>query len=196
MYIVIDNQDSFVYNLVSYMRILQKNVKIIPGKEITIEEIDNDIEKVDGIIISPGPGKPDEYQDVRVFIQHYAGIVPILGVCLGHQMIGSVFGANVIKGKPMHGKVTEIFHNEQGIFNKIDNPCRVTRYHSLIVSKNDLPEVLDVCAVSAMGEIMAMKHKDYPVYGVQFHPEACPGPQDSGELFERFIKMMRREKNA
>ncbi len=194
MYIVIDNQDSFVYNLVSYMRILERDVRVISGEKIVIEEIDSNLENVEGIIISPGPGKPDEYEDVRVFIQHYAGSVPILGVCLGHQMIGSIFGASVIKGKPMHGKVTELFHNEKGIFNKIENPYRVTRYHSLIISKVDFPEVLDICAVSDTGDIMAIKHKKYPIYGVQFHPEALLS-ENGIELLQNFIDICKLYKD-
>ena len=109
-------------------------------------------------------------------------------------MIGSIFGASVIKGKPMHGKVTELFHNEKGIFNKIENPYRVTRYHSLIISKVDFPEVLDICAVSDTGDIMAIKHKKYPIYGVQFHPEALLS-ENVIELLQNFIDICKLYKD-
>lgn len=171
MHLIIDNYDSFVYNLVSYFHELGQETILYKNDEITIEEI-NKI-KPEGIVISPGPKSPTKSGMSEEIVKEFHGKIPILGVCLGHQVIGHVFGADIVKGeRPMHGKVTPINHNNNGLFIDIPSPYFVTRYHSLVVEQRNLSDDIQIDAKDENGTIMALSHKQYPVYGVQFHPEA------------------------
>lgn len=171
MFLMIDNYDSFVYNLVRYFKEL--------GEEIVVkrnDEIDNRyIEKLNpkGIIISPGPKNPIEAGECLKVIDGFKGKIPILGICLGHQCIGHYFGGNVVKGeKPVHGKVSEVTHNNKGVFKNVKNPLKVTRYHSLVVDRETLPSELEITCETNDKVIMGLRHKRFHVEGVQFHPEA------------------------
>lgn len=169
MILVIDNYDSFVENLARYIRELNHETFVIRNDAITIHEIEK--LKPSHIVLSPGPCSPDEAGICLALIEHFAGEIPILGVCLGHQAIGQAFGAKVVRAiKPMHGKTSLITHQQKQIFANIFSPLTVARYHSLIVQ--EVPDCLEVTATSKEGEIMALQHRKYPIYGVQFHPES------------------------
>lgn len=171
MILVIDNYDSFTYNLVQYLKQLDGNVVVKRNDEITTEEI----AALDPlmILISPGPKTPDEAGISLDVVRHFAGAIPILGICLGHQTIAGMFGAAIVKAQePVHGKVHAIRHTGKGVFHGLKSPLNVTRYHSLIVEKGSLPENLDVTAWTEEGEIMGFLHKEELIEGVQFHPEA------------------------
>lgn len=168
---MIDNNDSFVYNLVSYFEKLGQEVLVENIKSISIEKLD--ISGLGGIIISPGPGTPEQAAVSKKAIQLYGGRLPILGVCLGHQVIAHSFGGSVIKGKrPMHGKISKLSNNGLRLFKNLPDRFFVTRYHSLVVDMSKLPADFMIDATSADGEVMAISHQKQPVYGVQFHPEA------------------------
>ncbi|MFW6287895.1 MAG: anthranilate synthase component II [bacterium] len=191
MILVIDNYDSFTYNLYQYLAQLDE-VLVFRNDQITIE----DIEKMSPshIVISPGPGRPDDAGISRNIIAEFKDKVPILGVCLGHQCIAEVFGAEIIKAdKPLHGKMSDIYlkgENENDLFlNDINNPFTATRYHSLIVKKESLPEELLILAETSDNIVMALKHKKYPVYGLQFHPESIM--TESGmKIIQNFVKLI------
>jgi len=171
MILLIDNYDSFTYNLVQYLSELGACVRVYRNDRIGIKEIKRI--KPSHIVISPGPGRPDEAGISKAVIDEFKRSVPILGVCLGHQCIGEVFGGRVVRAKIlMHGKTSLIRHNGQGIFRGVENPFEATRYHSLIIERRTLPKCLDITADTKEKEIMAVRHKDYPVWGVQFHPES------------------------
>ena len=171
MLLMIDNYDSFVYNLVRYFEELGEEIKVVRNDKITIKEIKE--MNIDGIVISPGPKSPKEAGISMEIIDNFKGELPILGICLGHQCIGQYFNANVRKGKePVHGKMFYINHNEEGLFENVKNPIRVTRYHSLIVDKDNLPSCLEITSETQDEVIMGIKHKEYEIHGVQFHPEA------------------------
>lgn len=171
MLLMIDNYDSFVYNLVRYFNELGEEIEVYRNDKITLDFIEK--KKYAGIVLSPGPKNPREAGLCLDIIEKFKDKVPILGICLGHQCIGYYFGGKVIEGRePVHGKLSYIIHNEKGIFKDIRNPLRVTRYHSLVVSEDDLPKELLVTAKTMDGIIMGLRHKIYPIYGVQFHPEA------------------------
>lgn len=172
MIIVIDNYDSFTYNLVQYLGELGADLKVYRNDKITIDEIKK--LKPARIVISPGPGKPKDAGISEDVIRSFGRTVPILGVCLGHQAIGEVFGGRVTLAKRiMHGKTSLIFHDRKGLFKGIKNPFEATRYHSLIVGRKCFPKVLKITARTRDdGEIMGLEHKAYPIYGVQFHPES------------------------
>ena len=189
MLLMIDNYDSFVYNLVRYFEELGEEIKVVRNDKITIKEIKE--MNIDGIVISPGPKSPKEAGISMEIIDNFKGELPILGICLGHHCIGQYFNANVRKGKePVHGKMFYINHNEEGLFENVKNPIRVTRYHSLIVDKDNLPSCLEITSETQDEVIMGIKHKEYEIHGVQFHPEACAGPLDTDALFDEFEKMM------
>lgn len=193
MYLMIDNYDSFVYNLARYMEELGERIEVVRNDRITLQRVEALLLAggLEGILISPGPKSPKDCGNCREIVANMAGCVPILGVCLGHQIIGSVFGAEVKKGaRPMHGKVTEITTNRQGLFRDLPETYEVTRYHSLVVSREKLPDTLVVDAVSEDGVIMGMHHRDLPVYGVQFHPEAVL-TQYGHELLGNYRKICR-----
>lgn len=187
MYFMLDNYDSFVYNLSAYFRELGQEILVKREKEITLSELE--AMNPEGIILSPGPGKPSDAAASLQILEKFKGKIPILGVCLGHQAIGYYFGAGVKKGEcPMHGKLTEIHHRSRGLFAGIPQEFRATRYHSLVVDGEHLPGALDVEAVSAEGVVMGISHKIYPIYGVQFHPEAVL-TEYGLKLLENFTKI-------
>ncbi len=171
MILLLDNYDSFVYNLERYAVELGFHCMVVRNDKITIDAIL--AMQPSHIILSPGPCSPNE-AGVSLEVVKKCGIdIPIFGVCLGHQAIGQAFGGKVVAAnQPMHGRASYIYHNHKGIFEQVENPLQVARYHSLIVEKESLPECLEILALSEQGEIMALRHKVYPIYGVQFHPES------------------------
>ncbi|MFB0847392.1 aminodeoxychorismate/anthranilate synthase component II [Paenibacillus oleatilyticus] len=171
MILVIDNYDSFTYNLVQYLGELGEKIEVRRNDEIDLEGIE--ALKPDHILISPGPCTPNEAGISLSLIERFKGRIPILGVCLGHQSIGQAFGGEVIRAERlMHGKTSEIFHDGQGVFKDMPSPFTATRYHSLIVKKETLPDCFVITAETAEGEIMGLRHKAYLIEGVQFHPES------------------------
>ena len=169
--LVIDNYDSFTYNLVQYLGELGVEPIVVRNDAITIEEAR--ALSPDGMLLSPGPGRPEDAGMLCAAITAFAGVVPVLGVCLGHQAIGQVYGGNVV-GAPhlVHGKTSPIAHNNEGVFAGLPNPLAATRYHSLIIERETLPEVLSITATTDDGMIMGVRHKSLDVEGVQFHPES------------------------
>jgi anthranilate synthase/aminodeoxychorismate synthase-like glutamine amidotransferase len=168
---MIDNYDSFTYNLVQYLGELGANLVVHRNDKITLDQIE--ALAPEKIVISPGPCTPREAGISCDLIRQFAGRVPLLGVCLGHQCIGDVFGGDVVRaGRLMHGKTSMIHHNGEQIFEDLDNPFEATRYHSLIVKKETLPDCFELTAWTDQDEIMGLRHKDYPIWGVQFHPES------------------------
>ncbi|MFH1202782.1 MAG: aminodeoxychorismate/anthranilate synthase component II [Candidatus Omnitrophota bacterium] len=171
MILMIDNYDSFTYNLVQYLGELGQDLKVFRNDKISIAQIKK--LKPDYIVISPGPGRPEDAGISNKVIREFSGKIPILGVCLGHQCIGYCFGGKIIQAdRLMHGKTSMIYHNKRGIFKGLNNPFEATRYHSLIVKRKGLPAVLEITAWTKDGEIMGLRHKSYKVFGVQFHPES------------------------
>ncbi|MDJ0557296.1 MAG: aminodeoxychorismate/anthranilate synthase component II [Microcoleaceae cyanobacterium MO_207.B10] len=178
MIIVIDNYDSFTYNLVQYLGELgaelavAANVKVYRNDKISLAEIRE--LKPDGVVISPGPGRPEDAGISEALIKELGANLPILGVCLGHQSIGQVFGGKVVAAPElMHGKTSQIYHNGIGIFHGLENPITATRYHSLVIEKESCPEILEITGWVEDGTIMGIRHKNYPhIQGVQFHPES------------------------
>lgn len=187
MILMIDNYDSFTYNLVQYLGELGQDVRVYRNDALSIK----DIKKLnpDKIVISPGPGRPEDAGITCEVIREFSGKIPILGVCLGHQAIGYAFGGKIVGAKKlMHGKTSKIYHNKKGIFKNIPNPFLATRYHSLIVDKKNLPECLEIIASTKENEIMGLKHKEYPLWGVQFHPESIL-TKSGKQLLDNFIKI-------
>jgi len=176
MILMIDNYDSFTYNVVQYLGELKADVKVVRNDEITIEQIR--ALAPEKIVISPGPCTPHEAGISMPTIEAFAGQIPILGICLGHQSIGAVFGGNVIRARQvMHGKTSQIYHKGGGVFKDIPSPYTATRYHSLIIEKETLPDCLEITAWTqhadgSVDEIMGVRHKTFAVEGVQFHPES------------------------
>ena len=193
MIIVIDNYDSFTYNLVQYLGELgeefpvAKQIKVYRNDKIDLETIRR--LKPDGIVISPGPGRPDDAGISLEIIKELGPTLPVLGVCLGHQCIGQVFGGRVIAAPVlMHGKTSEIYHSAEGVFQGLDKPFNATRYHSLIVERDNLPDTLEITAWIEDGMIMGLRHRDYPhIQGVQFHPESILTSQGKA-LLQNFVK--------
>ena len=171
MLLMIDNYDSFTYNLVQYLSLLGEDVLVKRNNMVTVLEI---LELAPGyMVLSPGPGIPDEAGIMLQAIQQYAGKMPILGVCLGLQAIGRAFGGRIVKARaPMHGKISLIYHDGKSIFAGLPSPFKAVRYHSLIVERETLPPALEVTAWTEAGEIMGLRHRHLPVEGVQFHPES------------------------
>jgi len=171
MILVIDNYDSFTYNLVQYLGELGSDLEVYRNDKITIEGIKK--RAPDKILISPGPGEPRDAGISEEVIRSFAGLVPILGVCLGHQAIGEVYGAKIVGAKTlMHGKTSAIHHDGKGLFKDVKNPFDATRYHSLVIDRSSMPDVLRITAETKDKEIMALEHVKLPIYGVQFHPES------------------------
>ena len=171
MILVIDNYDSFTYNLVQYFGELGADPLVRRNDEITLAEIET--LNPERICISPGPCTPKEAGISNEVIRQFAGRYPILGVCLGHQCLGDVYGGEVVRaGRLMHGKTSPIIHNEKDLFEGLPNPFEATRYHSLLVRRESLPDSLEITAETAEGEIMGLRHKQLPLWGVQFHPES------------------------
>ncbi|MCU0651053.1 MAG: aminodeoxychorismate/anthranilate synthase component II [Candidatus Omnitrophica bacterium] len=185
MILMIDNYDSFTYNLVQYLGELGQTLEVIRNDKITCDRIKKI--KPARIIISPGPGSPEDAGISCPVIKEFAGSVPILGVCLGHQCIGSVFGGKIIRAKRlMHGKLSPVFHNGKTIFKNVSNPFSATRYHSLIIENKSVPACLEVIARTKENEIMAVMHKTLPVWGVQFHPESIM-TQEGKKILQNFL---------
>ncbi|ALP04927.1 TPA: aminodeoxychorismate/anthranilate synthase component II [Clostridioides difficile] len=185
MILMIDNYDSFVYNLVQYIEELGEAVVVKRNNEIKISDIEELNPEV--IVLSPGPCSPKEAGICIDIVEHFKGKKPILGICLGHQTIGHVFGGDIIKAQqPVHGKVYSINHTNKGVFRGLKNPLNVTRYHSLIVDSNTVPKELEITAITDKGEIMGIRHKKYLIEGVQFHPEAILS-EYGHEMLKNFI---------
>lgn len=187
MILMIDNYDSFTYNLVQYLGELGQELKVVRNDEIKVSDIRK--LKPGKIVVSPGPGSPEEAGiSVRV-IQEYAGKIPILGVCLGHQSIGYAFGGKIVRAsRLMHGKTSLIYHNGKEIFSGLTNPFDATRYHSLLVERKSLPACLEITAETREKEIMGLRHKKYAIYGVQFHPESIL-TKEGKKILDNFIKI-------
>lgn len=186
MIVLIDNYDSFTYNLVQYFGELGQEVRVFRNDAITIEEIE--ALAPDHLVISPGPCTPNEAGISLEAIRYFAGRLPILGVCLGHQAIGQVFGGKVVRAKTlMHGKVSLLTHDGSGMFAGIEQETPVTRYHSLVVERKSFPNALTMTA-EADGEIMALRHKQLPIVGVQFHPEAIL-TRDGKQMLKNFLEL-------
>jgi len=187
MLLVIDNYDSFTYNLVQYFGELGADPQVKRNDAITPDEVEK--MKPQKIVISPGPGRPEEAGISMELIRKFGGKIPILGVCLGHQCMGEVYGGKVVRaGRLMHGKTSPIQHDGKGVFQGLPNPFEATRYHSLIVEKNSVPSCLEVCAETAEGEIMGLRHREYPVHGVQFHPESILS-KEGKDILANFLKI-------
>jgi para-aminobenzoate synthetase component II len=186
MILMIDNYDSFTYNLVQYMGELGADIRVERNDQITIDEIESLNPKK--IVISPGPCTPDKAGVSVAVIRYFAGKVPLLGVCLGHQSVGVAFGGEVIKaGKLMHGKTSEVRHDGKTLFKNLPNPFTATRYHSLVLNRKTLPDCFEISAESDDNEIMGIRHKELPVEGVQFHPESILTPNGK-DLLRNFIE--------
>ena len=192
MLLMIDNYDSFTYNVVQYFGELGADVKVFRNDEITIEEIA--ALNPDHLVISPGPCTPNEAGISVKAIEHFAGKLPILGICLGHQSIGQAFGGDIIRaGQVMHGKVSDVYHEDKSVFNGLDKPFVATRYHSLVIDKDTIPDCLEITAWTqnedgSMEEIMGVQHKTLPIHGVQFHPESIL-TQQGHDLLNNFLKI-------
>ena len=194
MILVIDNYDSFTYNLVQYLGTLGAEVEVHRNDAITAEQIAG--RNPDGLVISPGPGEPKDAGISEDAIRTLAGRLPILGVCLGHQALGEVYGGKVVRApRLMHGKTSPILHRGRGLFAGLDNPFDATRYHSLIVERESLPPVLEVMAWTPEGEVMALKHKEHETWGVQFHPESVL-TRSGMPLIQNFLTLCRQNKGA
>lgn len=202
MILLLDNYDSFTYNIVQYLQQLGAVVEVAENDKVSLA----DIEKLNpaAIVLGPGPGTPNEAGITLQCIQHFAGKLPLLGVCLGHQAIAQCFGAQIVHAPQiMHGRTSQVFHDQRGVFEGLDNPTEFTRYHSLIIDKNSLPDCLMISAWTSAGankenssvsynknaadEIMGIRHKHLPIEGVQFHPESILS-QAGLQLFENFLQ--------
>lgn len=187
MLLIIDNYDSFTYNLVQYFYMLGQTVLVYPHDAITVPEIAE--LHPEFIVISPGPGNPTQAGVSLQVIDAFKGIIPILGVCLGHQCIGEYCGGKIVQAQHiMHGKTSQISHTGQRLFSGLNQPLTVTRYHSLVIDPNALPDDLVIDAVTHQGEIMAVSHRTLPLYGVQFHPESILSEQGLA-LLKNFLKV-------
>ncbi len=186
MLLMIDNYDSFTYNLVQYFGELGQDVHVHRNDEITLEQIR--AMQPEKIVISPGPCTPNEAGISVPLIHEFAGKIPLLGVCLGHQSIGQAFGGNIIKAKTlMHGKTSLIHHTSKGVFKDLPNPYTATRYHSLVIERETIPDCLEITAWTEDGEIMGVKHKTLAIEGVQFHPESIL-TEHGHDLLNNFLK--------
>ena len=180
MVLVIDNYDSFTYNLVQYLGELGAKMQVFRNDKITLDQIEEMGPRK--ILMSPGPGTPDNAGICLSLVRQFSGVIPMLGVCLGHQAIGQAFGGEIIRAPYlMHGKVSQIHHDGRTLFQSLENPFTATRYHSLIVKRENLPDCLEISAETEDGLIMGFRHRTHPVEGVQFHPESILTP--SGKKF-------------
>jgi anthranilate synthase/aminodeoxychorismate synthase-like glutamine amidotransferase len=187
MLLLIDNYDSFTYNLAQYFGELGCDVLVKRNDEISIDEIA--VLGPEHICVSPGPCTPGEAGISKEVILQFGQHIPILGVCLGHQCVAEAYGGKVVRGlRPMHGKSSRITHDRSALFSDLSNPFAAARYHSLAVERNSLPACLEITAESEEGEIMALRHRDFPVYGVQFHPESVLTP-DGRTILARFLAL-------
>ncbi|MGV6806900.1 MAG: anthranilate synthase component II [bacterium] len=190
MILMIDNYDSFTYNVVQYLAELKADVRVVRNDEISVADIE---QLAPGkIVISPGPCTPNEAGISVETIQHFAGKIPMLGICLGHQSIGQAFGGEVVRAREvMHGKTSPIYHKDTGVFSGLGNPFEATRYHSLIIDRATLPECLEVtawtqCEDGSMDEIMGVRHREFDIQGVQFHPESIL-TEHGHDLLQNFL---------
>jgi anthranilate synthase/aminodeoxychorismate synthase-like glutamine amidotransferase len=188
MLLVIDNYDSFTYNLVQFLGELGAEMRVFRNDEITLDDIENDL-RPEKIVISPGPGTPDDAGVSLNVLRALGERTPILGVCLGHQAIGQVFGGRVIRApEPVHGKPIEIEHDGRTIFAGLSDNFKAARYHSLVVERESLPDCLEISAASPDGLIMGLRHKTYKIEGVQFHPESILTPEGK-KLLQNFLNL-------
>ncbi|MGI8556540.1 MAG: anthranilate synthase component II [Pyrinomonadaceae bacterium] len=188
MLLVIDNYDSFTYNLVQYLGELGAEMQVRRNDEVTLEEIENKL-KPARILISPGPGTPDEAGVSLAVLKRFSDKIPILGVCLGHQAIGQIFGGRVVRAPlPVHGKPTTISHDTKGVFAGLNQNFQAGRYHSLIVERESLPDELEISAVSPDNLIMGLRHKTLKIEGVQFHPESIL-TDEGKKLLQNFLNL-------
>lgn len=191
MLLFIDNYDSFTYNIVQYLAELGQNVQVRCNDEIGLDEIAR--LNPEYLVIGPGPCSPKEAGISVPAMQHFAGKLPILGVCLGHQSIGEAFGGNIIRAQTlMHGKTSPVFHHNQGVFVGLPNPVTCTRYHSLVIERASLPDCLEITAWTEDQEIMGVRHKHHPIEGVQFHPEALL-TEHGHDMFRNFLQQHARQ---
>ncbi|MBG9787272.1 aminodeoxychorismate/anthranilate synthase component II [Brevibacillus laterosporus] len=191
MIIMIDNYDSFTYNLVQFVGELGEELRVFRNDKITLEEIEN--MKPDYLMISPGPCTPNEAGISMDVVRHFAGKVPIFGVCLGHQSIGQVFGGKIVRAdRLMHGKTSEVLHDGKTIFASIPSPFQAARYHSLVIQEESIPEELEITARTPEGEIMAIRHRELPIEGVQFHPESII-TQYGKQMLKNFLTAYAKE---
>lgn len=199
MILLLDNYDSFTYNIVQYLQQLGAGVVVVENDAVSVADIT--ALKPKAIVLGPGPGTPDEAGITLQCIKHFADKLPLLGVCLGHQAIAQSFGATIVRASQiMHGRTSQVFHDQQGVFSGLDNPTQFTRYHSLIIDKSSLPDTLKISAWTSnnsrnsqefksqdnLNEIMGIRHKHLPIEGVQFHPESILS-QAGLKLFENFL---------
>jgi len=185
MILLIDNYDSFTYNIYQYVAHLGQQVRVVRNDRITLDEIAAGDYRA--VIISPGPGTPDDAGISKALVARFAGTLPILGVCLGHQVIGEAFGGRVVRApRPVHGKTSAVTHHGHGLYRGLPQPFTAGRYHSLILDRAGLPDCLAVTAASDDGLIMGARHKHFPVEGIQFHPESVLTP-DGGRLLANFV---------
>ena len=190
MLLLIDNHDSFTYNLFQYLSELGEEIVVVRNDKTTLEEIDE--MKPQRIVISPGPSTPLRAGISNEVIQHFGSTLPILGVCLGHQCVGYSYGATIGQArKIMHGKSSLIYHNDEGVLTRLPNPFSAIRYHSLVVERNGLPDCLEVTAWTDDGEIMGLRHRQYPIEGVQFHPESFM-TEVGKDILRNFLNMSGR----
>lgn len=190
MLLMIDNYDSFTFNIVQYLAQLGEEVKVVRNDEISVADVA--ALRPERIVVSPGPCSPEEAGISVAAIREYAGKIPLLGVCLGHQSIGAAFGGKVVRSVSlMHGKTSPIHHDGKELFEGLPNPFNATRYHSLVVERSSLPDCLEVTAWVENGEIMGMRHRDLPVWGVQFHPESIL-TEGGMQLLANFLQLSRR----
>jgi anthranilate synthase/aminodeoxychorismate synthase-like glutamine amidotransferase len=194
MIAVVDNYDSFTYNLVQYLGTLGARPEVFRNDALSADDLL--AKRPEGVVISPGPGEPRDAGISEETIRRGAGSVPILGVCLGHQALGEVYGGRIVRaGRLMHGKTSPILHKGRGLFAGLDNPFEATRYHSLIVERETLPDSLEVVAWTPENEIMGLRHREHETWGVQFHPESVltrPGLK----LIENFLTLCRQQRSA
>jgi len=189
MILLVDNYDSFTFNLYQYLSELGSEIHVVRNDAIDVDRVEDTMTNLQGIVVSPGPCTPKEAGISVPIIQRFAGRVPILGVCLGQQSIGAAFGATIVKApKLMHGKVSDVHHNGSGVFMGLPSPFIATRYHSLIVERESLPGVFEITAETDDGIIMGLKHRDFDVIGVQFHPESILTPAGK-DLLANFLSM-------
>jgi len=187
MLIIIDNYDSFTYNLYQYLGELGAKMQVFRNDKISVEEIAQ--MKPEKLLVSPGPCTPNEAGISCEAIKYFAGKIPVFGVCLGHQSIGQVFGGKIIRARRlMHGKTSPIHHDNKGVFANLPNPFEATRYHSLIIEKESCPDCFEITAYADEDEIMGIRHKELPVFGVQFHPESILTTHGK-QLLKNFLEM-------
>ncbi len=189
MILLIDNYDSFTYNLLHYLGEMGAEVEVVRNDALSVEKILAN-KKIKGIVLSPGPCTPNEAGICLDLIKGAAGKLPIFGVCLGHEAIGQAFGGKIVRVDPMHGKVSDIKHNGDNLFKGVKNPFKATRYHSLVVEKKTMPDCLEIIAETKDGLVMALKHKKYEIYGVQFHPESIAS-EGGHEILGNFLKVIK-----